>query len=204
MKKNISLIVLTALSVTVCSGCASYRASSLSMLPIETVFKYADSNSSELLVVAKAFNKRDCERYLDRDLIAEGYQPIQIYLQNNSNKQYVFTLDRITAAIANVEEVAKTVHTSTVGRAAGYGAGALFLWPLAIPAIIDGVKSYQANKALDQDFLSKAARDKIIQAHSQMNSILFVPTHSFEDNFTITLIDNETKEPVTLTVVVSR
>ncbi len=204
MKKHLSLIAATTLSLVIFSGCASYRASSLSMLPVETVFKYTNPNTPELLVVAKAFNNRDCERYLDRDILSEGYQPIQICLRNNSNKQYVFTLDRISTAIASVEEVAEKVHTSTVGRAAGYGAGALLLWPLAIPAVIDGVKSYQANKALDQDFASKAAKNKIIPAHSQMNSVLFIPLHSFEDKFTITLIDNETKEPITLTVVVTR
>jgi len=96
--------------------------------------------------------------------------------------------------------VAEKVYTSTAGRIAGYGVGALLIWPLIIPAIIDGVKSYQANKSLNKDFLSKAAEDKTIKAYSQMNSIVFVPIRNYEKTFSMTLIDCETKKPLTLTV----
>ena len=198
MKKNLPLISIV-LSVLLCSSCASYRASTLSLLPAETLLQ-SQTLDVGLSVVAKAFNKKDCKRYLDRDVLAEGYQPIQLYIKNNSNKPYLFTINRINLPLADAEDVAEKVYTSTAGRVAGYGAGALLIWPLIIPAIIDGVKSYQANKSLNKDFLSKAAEDKTIEAYSQMNSIVFVPIKNYAKTFSITLIDCETKKPLILTM----
>ncbi len=202
MKKKLILAPII-LSLFLCSSCASYRASALSLLPAESLLK-SKTFDTGLSVIAKAFNKKDCKRYLDRDVLAEGYQPVQLYIKNSSGKPYLFTINRISLPVADVEDVAEKVYTSTAGRVAGYTAGALLIWPLFIPAIIDGVKSYQANKSLNKDFSSKAAEDKTIEAHSQMNSILFVPIQGYQDTFSITLIDTETKQPVTLTLDVVR
>jgi hypothetical protein len=71
-------------------------------------------------------------------------------------------------------------------------------WPLAIPAIIDGVKSSNANKALDNDFAYKTARDQIIFPYSHLNMLIFVPRDSYQNTFSITLIDQDTQTPKTL------
>ena len=183
MKK--SLVSTTVLLALLC-GCASYNAASLNTLSTDIV-KSSDSNDN-LMVVAKAFDKRDCKTYLDRDVIGKGYQPVQLLIQNDSAKNYSFSLSGISLTCARPEEVARKVHTSTVGRAVGYGAASLIfwplaipavvgitasyvatsliIWPLAIPAIVDGVKSSNANEALDKDFLAKTARDQLLHAHN--------------------------------------
>jgi hypothetical protein len=202
--KNYSMIILSITSaILVCSSCASYRASSLSILPIQTSIKNT-KHSPKVFLAAKAFNQHDCEIYFDRDVLSEGYQPVQLYLQNDSDNQYLFSLDRISLALANTNEVAETVHTSTVGRAVGYAAGALVLWPLVIPAIVDSIGSHRANKSLDRDFWAKSARDCIIHAHSKMNVVIFVPIHSYQCNFTVTLIEQETNTPIPLQVEVTQ
>jgi hypothetical protein len=182
------------------ASCASYSASPLYNLSSDLV-QSPSSTKESVLIVAKRFTKGDCDRFLDRNVIAEGYQPVQLYIQNDSDKNYIFSLNRISLPTARPEEVAEKVHTSTAGRAAGYGAGALILWPLAIPAIVDGIKSSQANDALDNDFIAKAARDQILYPHSRQNMILFVPTHSYQHSFTLTLIDQESNQPKTFNLV---
>ncbi|HSX38716.1 MAG TPA: hypothetical protein VLE95_07805 [Chlamydiales bacterium] len=203
--RNITL-PLAAISVMVIflSGCASYSASPLSSLASEIVISQPSNGlgGRDVSVGAKAFNKADCKKYLDRDVISEGYQPVQIYIQNSSEKDYLFALNRISVSFATPEEVAEKVHTSTAGRAAGYGVGALFLWPLAIPAIVDGVKSAKANEALDNDFSAKVAHDQIIFRHSHFNKLLFVPVNEYQPTFTITLVEQETNRPKKLTVTV--
>jgi len=174
------------------SGCASYNASSLNTLTSEAVFSSVEKQ--DLIVVAKTFDPSDCKRYLDRNVIAEGYQPVQLYIENNSDKDYIFSLNRISLPFVRSEEVAKKVHTSTVGRAVGYGVGALFLWPFAIPAIVDGIKSSEANQALDNDFSTKAASDQVISSHSYFNKLLFVPINDYQPNFRITLIEKDSKK----------
>ena len=135
-------------------------------------------------------------------MIAEGYQPVQLSIQNNTDKEYFFALDRVGLSLARSEEVAEKVHTSTVGRATGYSIGALFFWPLAIPAIVDGIKSANANEALDLDFSIKAARDQVIFRYSNFNKLLFVPVSEYQSMFTVTLIEHESNQPKTVNVFV--
>lgn len=180
------------------AGCASYESQPLSNLTFETV--PTAQKKEEIVAVAKTFDKSECKKYLDRDVIAEGYQPVQLFIQNNSDKSYLFSLNRMSLPFARSEEVADKVHTSTVGRAVGYGAAALIIWPFAIPAVIDGVKSAQANDNLDLDFSAKTARDQTIAPHSHMNKIVFVPRGQYQQQFTVTLVDLATNEPKTLNI----
>ncbi len=192
MKKAVwALMILLA-------GCASYESQPLSNLTLETV--PAAEKKEDIVAVAKTFDKSECKRYLDRDVIAEGYQPVQLFIQNNSDKNYLFSLNRMSLPFARSEEVADKVHTSTVGRAVGYGAAALILWPFAIPAVVDGVKSAQANDNLDIDFSAKTARDQTIAPHSYMNKIVFVPRGQYQQQFTVTLMDQATNEPKVLNI----
>ena len=73
------------------------------------------------------------------------------------------------------EEVAKACHTSTAGRATAYGVAALVLWPFAIPAIVDGVKSHEANKELDKDFNEKNIEQMVINPHTTHNGSSYRP-----------------------------
>lgn len=175
------------------TSCANYCASPLCNLSPDLVLTVPKEEG--ISVVSKAFTQNDCERFLDRNVLAEGYQPVQIYIENDSEKNYSFSLNRISLPVARPEEVAEKVHTSTVGRAVGYGVGALLLWPLAIPAIVDGIKSSQANAALDSDFAAKAARDQVIFPHSRFNAIIFVPSDAYQNTYTLTLMDLDTQEP---------
>lgn len=202
-KFALSAIAISAIFVLMAS-CASYTASPLSSLASEVILlESLDGEKKDVFIGAKAFNKADCMRFLDRDVIAEGYQPVQLFIQNSSDKEYIFSLARIGVSLARPEEVAERVHTSTVGRAAGYGFGALFLWPLVIPAIVDGIKSADANSALDVDFSAKSARDQVIFRRSSFNKLLFIPVSEFQSAFSLTLIEQDTNQPKTLNVFVS-
>ncbi len=190
-----------AAGLALLSGCASYNATALSTLSSEAFcHSYSEGQNKDVVVVAKAFSRTDCERFLDRNVISQGYQPVQIYIQNNSDRSYLFSLSRISLPQASAEEVARTVHTSTVGRAVGYGVGGLFLWPLFIPAVVDGMKSAEANDALDSDFYTKTARDQVITPHSSFNKLIFVPRKAYDPSFNVTLLEDASNQPRTFSV----
>ena len=173
--------VFPILAVTLCA-CANYRADSLNNLQTAAVYSSAPKTDG-VHVAAKAFDAADCKRYLDRNVLAKGYQPIQLCIKNDTDESYVFALDRISLSHTRPEVVAQSVHTSTVGRAVGYGAAALLIWPFAIPAVLDSVWSAEANDALDIDFSSKSARDQVIYPHTSMNKLIFVPVSSYQPQF---------------------
>ncbi len=198
-----SKMTIPALALLALSGCASYQASSLNQMSTG-IIKTTASQQEDVIVTAKAFNKNDCKRYLDRDVIRQGYQPVQISIQNDSEQTYVFPLSSVSPSPARPDEVARTVHTSTIGRAVGYGAPALIIWPLIIPAVVDGMKSAEANNQLDMDYSAKAAKDSLIFAHSQTNALVFIPKGNVTDTLKLTLIDQKSNQPLTFDVKIAR
>jgi hypothetical protein len=193
--------VFSALAL-VAVGCASYQATPLTTLSTESV-----QPREGITISAKSFDTAACQTYLDRNVIRKGFQPVQIFIQNSSDQSYMFTLGNITLAHATPERVADTVHTSTVGRVLGYGLPGILLpipfLPLVIPSVVDGIKSMEANQALDNDFASKAAKDQIIPAHSSFNKIVFVPVSEYQQKFEVTLIEKESGKTKTFNVVAS-
>jgi len=163
----------------------------------------SSSKVDGVLVAGKALNEADCLKYLGRNVRDYGYQPVQIIIKNNSDKEIIFSPDQISLPCARAEDVVEQAHTSTVGRATGYGAAAVLTCGLfAIPAIIDGVKSSNANTALDSDYFAKVAKRQVISPNSKMNAIIFVPSGSYTDSFKITLLEEGSnrayKVPVTM------
>lgn len=198
VKNYLFLIIIINVALT---SCASYRATALNNLSPDLISTTKTKHREDVVVCAKTFDKCDCKKYLDRDVIACGYYPVQLYIENNSNRDYAFSLSRVSLPCARPEEVAEKVHTSTVGRAAGYGAAAFFTCGLfVIPAIVDGVKSSNANAALDSDFCAKAARDQIVYQHSHTNMLIFVPASAYQSTFTVTLLDQGTNQAKTFRV----
>ena len=201
MKKHLNPVLFVSTALVMLSGCASYKAAPLNVPSSEAVHSSSAVKNNDIFITAKAYNRADCKKYLDRDVIAKGYQPIQLYIQNNSNKSYAFSLSSIDLPYARGEEVARKVHTSTVGRALAYGIpGLVVCLPLIIPAVVDGIKSSEANDALDSDFSSKIARDRTIAPYSDFNKIIFVPVGDFQQSFNVTLIDQESRKPETFNV----
>ena len=196
MTRTLFLLATFSSALLLLSGCASYHANSLNNLSSAITSQACHSKINDIAIAAKAFDKMDCKRYLDRDVLRKGYQPVQLYIQNNSDRSYVLSLNRLSLPYAGPEEVARTVHTSTVGRVLGYGIpGIILAWPLVIPAVVDGIKSSDANEALDMDFYIKTAKeDQIIAPHSHFNKLIFVDACEYQSNFTLTLIDQESKK----------
>lgn len=195
-----TLLCLLLISGTALTSCASYRASALNNLSPVMVTNSNANSYDDVVICAKTFDKNDCKKFLDRDVIDCGYYPVQLYIENNSERDYAFSLNRVSLPCARPEEVAEKVHTSTVGRAVGYGAASLILWPFVIPAIVDGVKSAEANRALDSDFGAKSARDHIIHRHSHSNMLMFVPSNAYQSTFFVTLIDQISNQQKTVRV----
>jgi hypothetical protein len=200
--KSFSFIAISSALIFL-TGCASYRASSLDHLHSNTASQPAPY--SGVMITAKAFNSMDCKRYLDRNVLREGYQPVQLFIQNNSNKSYLFSLNRISLPYAIPEQVASTVHTSTMGRILGYGIpGVIIAWPLIIPAVVDGIKSSEANAALDIDFYAKSAKQsEIVGPHSYLNKLIFVDRSSYQSQFSLTLIDQDSNKEEIFTIAAS-
>lgn len=191
------LVVLS--SFILLSGCASYHAATLAALNPQFV-KNAEEIKG-LSIGCKCFNREDCKIYLDRDVLAQGYQPIQLTFYNQSDKNYLFSTAKMSLPCVQPEEVAKKVHTSTVGRVVGYTVGALLLHPLIIPAVVDGICSHKANQKLDSDYYRKAESQFMIPPLAFKTAIIFVPRSQFSPAFNITLWEEDTQTDKTIQLI---
>ena len=195
MKRNTYFHSLAFLFILILlNACASYEPQPLPDLQPE--FAAYSENIEDVTLACRALSKKECEKYFDRDIIGNGYQPVLITIVNDSDKEILFSPEGLSVPVCSPEEVAEKCHTSTAGRATAYGVGALFLWPLAVPAIVDGVKSYQANEQLDQDFGDKFLDERVIEPNSTHNGIVFISNAEYQESFTVKLLDRETKQDI--------
>jgi len=193
-KQLLGVTVLCGLSLMLIPGCADYKAVPLRRLGSQIS---RDSENPCVSFDYLIFNKIDCKKYLGRDVIAKGFQPVQITFTNNSDKSFIINPSNFSLPCVDPYEVAKKVHYSVVNRVVGYGVGALFIWPLAIPAVIEGINAPKANQQLDEDYDHKIVQSQVLKPFSIVNGLIFVPKDSFNPEFTFTLVgkqDNKSLE----------
>jgi len=190
------LAVLAALSMLLLSGCAHYKTKALRPLAVTTPIE-----KQTLSFTYQVYDAQDCAIYLDRDVLKKGYQPIHITIYNNSAQTLHFCPTNITLPCVPAQEVARSVHTSSISRAVGYGIPGLFIWPLLVPAVVDSVKSEKSNKKLDIDFARKSLRPQIIRPYDTINGLIFVDIEHFTENFSIMLENKQVNRVYTLSTL---
>jgi len=185
---------LTCSALILLTSCASYNASTLSMLPSEAAIQSVEN--SKVSVSWKKFDKEDCSTYLDRDVISEGYVPVQLTIRNNSEDPMYLSPSNFSTPLSSADEVASKVHTSTGGRIAAWGIGGLIFFPLLIPAVVDGCGSANANEALDIDYTAKVLKEQTIQPHSLFNGVVFIPKEHADQKIEMFLVNLKNNQKV--------
>lgn len=186
--------ILTYSVLILISGCAHYNPSTLCMLSTETAIPA--KNNPDVLISWKPFNEDDCLDYLDRDVLSEGYIPVQVTIRNNSQDPLYLSPDNFSVPLSSPNEVSRKVHTSTCGRIVAWGVGGLIFFPLFIPAVLDGIKSIEANHALDADYAVKSLKEQVIQAYSVFNGLVFVPKQYANHKIEMYLVNQKTSQKV--------
>lgn len=182
------IIVLPILSILVLiglSGCAKYQVQRLRPLG-----KNKQAAQQNISFSYRMFTITDCRKYLGKNAIKKGYQPIQITFVNNSDHYFMISKRSLSFPCISTKEVAKKLHFNTAARATGYGVLGLFLWPFIVPAIVDGIGSAKANKKMDADFSAKALSKQVVEPHTTVSGIVFVDANiDFDEKFTFTVSD---------------
>lgn len=192
MIQKFSVMVFSSLvvaSVMVLGGCAKYKPKALAKPVAETV------ENNNIKASAQLLSKSDCRYYFSRNIGKKGYQPVQLYVQNNSDQAVVLDTSSINMPVENKDHVASLLHLDMTPRVAGWGIATLFVWPFIIPTIVEAVKVPKANRALDDDFESRALdmNSRVsIKPHSTLNKVFFVRKENVSDVLEFDLKDTET------------
>ncbi len=189
--KNISSILISAVILTA-AGCASYNAGRLPSTDVSTFEKMQDQ--SGLKVAVKFLDARESKRIFGVDKVAERYQPVYISIDNRTKSAYEFRKRDLNKPSVPAEEVAKACGFSTVGRATAYGVAGIFIWPLLVPAVVDGVGSSSANQKMQADFMYKEIQDGRIQVNGLLNGVVFFDKMKEGEELAIRLQELDTNE----------
>ena len=186
-------IVSSSLCLMVLSGCAGYTSRSLDHL---TPDQRVSHKTGKVLFRYKKFTQQDCQKYLDKNVIKAGYQPVQISIINCTDHPLRFSPSCVSLPTVSADLVAKSVYDSTSSRVIGWGIASYFVPALIIPAIVDSSWSYEANQELDKDYIVKATGEKIMAPYTELNGLIFVPVSAYKDFFVITLTDEDSHDKI--------
>ncbi len=188
--KAIVSILSGLLILLIMPNCAKYEGKRLQA-------PYAPVHTKDNIEVSKkALTEEESKNYFGgRNLIARGYQPVHIYVKNNTNKTLYLNPNYITLPLEPASSVARKMH-----RNIGWKVTKYFIIGGPIWAAVEGVASYDANKMINADIKEKAVRlDKAIKIrpYGIMNKVLFVAKENYSADFDISLIEPKSNRKIT-------
>ncbi|NGX47273.1 MAG: hypothetical protein K1000chlam3_00646 [Chlamydiae bacterium] len=147
-------------------------------------------------VSAKVYDAGDSKAYLDRDLLQVGFQPIQITIQNNSEKVFALSNQGVEIPIAESKTVAGYVTRAAIPRAIGFKVAGLIFWPFLIPGTIDTIVTFNSHMKMKRDYHAKSIKDEeeILPPYSTIHRVIFLPTNQTLEDFTLYLKDQKTNQ----------
>lgn len=194
---NIQHLKLGALALALVglTGCGRYKASSLRKLAPHVSPFTKEENVGMLYHI---FTREDCLTYLDRNVLMQGYQPVQVTIYNNSSRTFNFSPHNFNVPCADPAHVAEMMHDSPIHGAVGFGILSVvfppFTLPFVIPAIADSVSAFEANKLMDADFIRKALHSQTIAPFTIINGLIFVRRRAFHPDLRLALYDQATNK----------
>jgi hypothetical protein len=146
-----------------------------------------------VVVAKKALTEEECRTYFDRRLLKRGYQPVQIYVKNETDKTYVLDSYNIGMPLEPVKKVMNSMHRNVPWKATKY-----FLIGGVIWGTLEGIMSYDVNRKIDDDLKERSINENDIvqiKPYGVVNRVVFVAKNNYDDsNFSLKLLDTESKK----------
>jgi len=193
-KAGIFKLLTIVLAANLLLGCAGYKAVDIPKLQPE--FSPTAQKQNDVVAAVRVLTVDDCRRYFDFDII-EGVISQFKLPSKTSLRSIGFSPEWNKPAERSPRRGSQEMSQVDSRPRYRYGVAALFLWPLAIPAVVDGVKSSKANTRMDTDFVAKGLQDTVIPPYNTINGIIFVPVAEFRPDLIINLINKETRDKLT-------
>jgi len=143
---------------------------------------------------AQVYSSQDSKNYLNRDVVADGVNPVQITIQNNTPGHYGLSTQGIPKDLKTANSVSNKVIIEAIPRSIALKVAGFFFWPLMIPGAIDSIVTMHAHSKLKKDFNAKAvkAEDEAVLPYSTVHRIFFMEDKELGGQFTVYLKDFKT------------
>jgi hypothetical protein len=205
IKKN-SYLFLVLFGMALLPNCAKYQPKPFGIVTggIFSSSSNKNTQNQEFNIQAEVLSQKMSQYIFDKDPIKKGYVPLLISIRNNTDKTYLLRGENISLNMENKKSVAKSLHFNTLKRVALWSIGIFCCIGLfAIPTIVDGIKSKNANDHIDRDFderLLDSSTLLFIQPHSTLTKAIFLTHKNILNDFNLALEETETRSIKTFSV----
>lgn len=171
--------------------CARYQPTAL-LRPLSRLEK------SGVEVGVKELTRAEFRRYFDSNLASKTFVALQLFIKNKTSLTYVLDPDNISLPLEHARTVARQLYRNTVLRVMVWAVPGQLFWPCNIPAIVDGLHSYEANKAIDEDVKDRSFGSGYIEIkpRTSFNRVIFVDRKNYKAELAIRLEDFDGKVPL--------
>ena len=167
----------------------------------------------KVIVLYKPLTTQESRKYLDRDWIAKGYQPVQIAIENISSDPMQFTKEGLSLPVASEEMIKTLAHRNSKIKATSIGAPSATMLTLGLIGLLAAPAAFglillvpiglgsagmhtastllKADTKLDQDYDIKFLHDGVIAPRSILEGVVFIPKKEFQDKFMLKVVDTK-------------
>ncbi len=195
MNKTMSFMVLVT-GIILSTGCGYHRPQAVLTPPTEGQEKTIE----KVLVRIKPLRDFECSYYFDNRLVSRGIQPIQMSIQNDSEKYYVLNGQDISLPLLGKRDAGAVLYKNIVGRSVIWLLGTAIFWKLFLPVLlVDTLFCLQANKEISNDISSMCINPKqklVIAPRSKIHKVLFVSVEKYHHHMTIVLKEQESNNEI--------
>lgn len=140
---------------------------------------------------AKAYTAEESRAYLKRNLLSSGLTPIQVTIQNNTEKPYILSKKGVDLPELSAGSVAQTVNRGYIPRSIAFKVAAFFFWPFMIPSAIDTILTLRYHYELKGDYAAKSVKQQgeVLLPYSTTHRVIFVRNQHLTQEFTLYLQD---------------
>jgi len=190
MRKTIGFTaVCTGLMLLV--GCGYHRPKAVLPPPTEG----QSQTISGVLMRVKPLRDFECSYYFDNRLVSRGIQPLQLYINNDTDSYFVLDGKDISLPLMGRRDVGGKFYKNVVGRSLVWFVGSLIYWKIFLPVLLlDSLLCMQANKEIGTDLASLGVNPKqkiVIEPRTRLHKVLFVPVDQYHHHMTIPLKEQE-------------
>jgi len=194
-KNYIGLACVAALFAILTSS-AHFRTSPFSSHSCD---RFLFDQERNLVVTSKVYTAKECNKYLNKNLIHLGFRPMQITIQNNTSHAYSISFSDVCLPIASAEEVVSKIVKRGIPKGIVLNAAGLLFWPFNIPCTIDSLKDLKQHATLKHELAAKSLKEKeTILPYSLVSRVLFIPKDQFKKEFDVKIRDLSKGAPVIL------
>lgn len=186
-------VYLACLVSVMLTGC--YHAPSAVLRPPHEGY---ESVQSQVRVRIKPLRDFECSHYFDNRLVTRGIQPIQLYVENDSDKYYTLDAQTISLPVMGKRDVGAVLYKNILGRSFVWTVGTVaFFWQFFLPVfVIDLLFCLEANKNIRSDIGSVCINPKekvVLKPHSREHKVIFVPLDEYHQHMTLTLQEEKSE-----------